>query len=76
MECLDFEPHAITFGALHFADLDMGESAKLNTRAQCAIGSENPCGSNQYAQKHLAMGLEWLGSRKVGGYHQGGGWIS
>ena len=60
MKCGEFEAQDVSFGALHFAAVDMGEGIKLNVRTQRALGSESDMGGNQCVINHIAMGLEWI----------------
>ena len=63
MKCAEFESHDVSFGALHFAAIDMGEGIKLNNRMRRLLGSESDSEGNQFVTKHIAMGLEWKANK-------------
>ena len=64
MKGLEFETQEISFGALHFIDVDMGEEVKLNPRMQRALGWESVMEGNQCVVKHIAMGMEWIANNR------------
>ena len=60
MKCPEFEDRDVSFGALHFAAIDMRGLARLNPRMQHVLGSGSNIAGNHCVLKHVAMGLEWM----------------
>ena len=63
-KCMEFEAQDVSFGALHFTSIDMGEEIKFNLRTQRVQGSESGMEGNQCVLKHIAMGLEWIANKR------------
>ena len=47
MKRMEFGAQDVSFGALHFTSIDMGEEIKLNHRMHRVLGSESGMGGNQ-----------------------------